>query len=346
VSDPAEQTEAAGPAIAPPAPVARPARNLSLDGLKYVCTALIVLHHVSAIVSGGRLGAFLENAAVTALYAFFAVSGYLHGDVGGRGWAWRWGRFKRLVVPYAFWSCIYLVYDELPGVRAVQAMQFHPNWLGVIFAAGAHGILWFLPALLACAVLADIVIRNATIRRLAIALCFAATAIEVWSRIDQRFFAPWIAVRFPYWLLVYLCGMELRALKPGTLSRAWSWILGIVTLAVMAEAGYLNVKAMFYGVRTFTSAEMLLWLVGALLLVYGAANELWPFLNRFAWGRDYLIGIYLSHVLWLAAFMAIVPAATTRPDVWIACGWVFAFTGASLTTMLLLRSRFTRPVVL
>ena len=326
------------------APVsARLARNDTLDGLKYVAAATIVLHHVAAIESGGRLGAFITAAAATALFFFFAVSGYLHGAVGGRGTQWRLTRLTRLGVPYAFWSVVYLVWAQRDLLHGGAA--FTPNPLVVIFFAGAHGILWFLPMLLACALVCDAVIRDGRSRRIAIVACAAAVLVVVWSGIDAAVPAAWVNfVRAPLWLLAYLGGMEIRGMAgEGTPSARLAW-LGVVAAL---GAGALGAVAGRSPSPLFLTAEMALWTSGALLVLLGAAAGVrWLGVAKLAWGRDYLIGIYLCHVLWLAGFIALVSPNSINPALWIPAAWVFVFTGASLTTWALKSFRLTRPVVL
>lgn len=320
------------------------ARNDTLDGLKYGAAAAIVLHHVAAIESGGRLGAFVSASAATALFFFFAVSGYLHGGIGKRGVAWRLRRLRRLGIPYAFWSAVYLVWGQrslLTGGR-----PFLPNPLLVVFFAGANGILWFLPMLLACALLCDVVVSDSRSRRVAMGLCVLVAFLLVWTgvvaSVKNVTWADFVLA--PAWLFTYLAGMEVRAA-----SALPTPSLGLAALAVVAVVGVGVVRVLGGPVPSpaYETVEIVLWSGGSILVLLGAASGIkWLGVAKLAWGRDYLIGIYLSHVMWLVLFIALVSPNSMNPALWIPVAWAFTFTGASLTTWVLKSIPLTRPVVI
>ncbi len=277
----------------------------------------------------------------TALFFFFAVSGYLHGAVGGRGAAWRWRRFTRLAVPYALWSVVYLAV----GQRALLhgGALYLPKPLMVIFFAGAHGILWFLPMLLACALLTDILVRSARSRMIAILVCIVAiVALYVVGTTS----IPTSMLNFalaPRYLLAYLGGMEVRARAP----LAWrrSVVMGIAIVSIVA-VGVLRVTGGGFPVPVSATLETALWIIGALTVLLGAASGMhWFGAARLAWGREYFLGIYVTHVLWLGAFFTVVPPDRWPPAIWILACWAFCFTGAPLTTFALRSFRLTRPMV-
>lgn len=317
-------------------------RNATLDGLRYVAAAAIVLHHVAAHEAASRIGAFLVASAATALFFFFGVSGYLHGEIGGRGRAWRWRRFKRLAVPYALWSVVYLAVGQRAMVHG--GPPFLPNPILVIFFAGAHGILWFLPMLLACALLCDVLIRGARSRRIAIVLCVVAT---VGIYIVGTSGVPANMVNFalaPRWFLVYLGGMEIRSRVP---SSSIAPLAGVTAIGSIAAVGVLRVFGGHLPVPVSATIETALWVIGALAVLLGAtAGMTWFGAARLAWGREYFLGIYVTHVLWLGAFFTLVPPDALRPAVWILVAWVFCFSGASMTTYALKSFRLTRPMVM
>jgi surface polysaccharide O-acyltransferase-like enzyme len=320
-------------------------RNATLDGLKYVAAAMIVLHHVSDYEAAGRLGTFLSTSAVTALFFFFALSGYLHGPVGGRGGAWRIERLKRLGIPYAVWSAVYLLWGERAALLHGTALVPLPNPFVLVFFAGAHGILWFLPMLLFCALASDLLIRDARSRRVAIALCAAVTLALIWSGMAAAVTdVTWHDFALAsLWLLTYLGGMEVRAAKrlPKPSVRV-AWVAAVPILG----AGLLSVEASHFAPPLATTLVYAFLTAGALALVLGAASGFeWFGVARFAWGRDYLIGIYLSHVIWLSTLARLVPPAALVPAVWIPLVWALSFAGASLTTWAFLSFRITRPIV-
>jgi peptidoglycan/LPS O-acetylase OafA/YrhL len=319
-------------------------RNDTLDGLKYVAAAMIVLHHVAGNQLGSIVGIFLYYSAVTSLFFFFAVSGYLHGAVGERGGAWRLGRLYRLGVPYAFWSLVYLVWGQ-KDLLLHGGPPFLPNPALVIFFAGAHGILWFLLVLLACALLSDVFVGGARSRRIGIALCVVVTLALYWSGVAGTTPPEWqnfvLASRY---LLVYLGGMEIRAMAPFRApSRARAGALVAVTIV---GVGIVGIVSGLLPVPLALTLETTLWSGCVFAVLAGAASGMrWFGTARLAWGREYLIGVYLSHVIWLATFVRFVPPSSLPPALWIPAGWVFCFAGASATTWALLTIPFTRPVV-
>lgn len=316
-------------------------RNATLDGLKYAAAATIILHHVAAHQSGSSIGAFLVASAATALFFFFAVSGYLHGEVGGRGGAWRKQRFVRLAVPYALWSVVYLAVGERALVHGGPA--YLPNPIKVVFFAGAHGILWFLPMLLACALVTDVLIRGARSRRIAIGLCIVATVVLYsvgtnWASADMLNF-----VLAPRWFLVYLGGMEIRS---WTCRAAPSGIIVLLAAGCAVAVGILRVAGGSLPTPVSATLETTLWVVGALAFLWGASWGMgWLGAASLAWGRDYFLGIYVTHVLWLGAFFTLIPPDALPPAIWIVLGWVFCFTGASLSTYALKSFRLTKRMV-
>jgi fucose 4-O-acetylase-like acetyltransferase len=324
--------------VAPTAPLQR---NATLDGMKYVAAVTIVLHHVAAHESGSSIGAFLVAAAATALFFFFAASGYLHGDVGGRGRTWLWRRFKRLAIPYALWSVVYLVVAQRALIGGGE--PYLPNPLLVIFFAGAHGILWFLPMLLACAVLTDLLVRGDRSRRIGIGLCVVATVVVY--VIGTRD-VPVGLVNFvlaPRWLLVYLGGMEIRAHAPrGSVATP----AGVAGIAAVLAVGAVHVVDGASLSASAQSIETLLWVVGSLAILLATIDGArWWGVARLDWGRDYFLGIYVTHVLWLGTFFTVIPADSWPPALWILAGWLFCVAGASLTTFVLKSFRLTRPMV-
>ncbi len=318
-------------------------RNVTLDGLKYVAAAAIVLHHVSA-GAGGRLGAFMTAAPLWALFFFIAASGYLHGGVGDRGPAWLRKRLVRLGVPYATWTVVYLVWGQRNLL--IGGPPFLPNAFRVVFFAGANEILWVLPLLLYCAVAAELLVHNSIQRRITIGACILLTlALYQFAPLREIYTGPvQHFILAPRWFAVYLGGMELRALgemrPPGLLARA------AFPVSVLA-AGTVGV---LYGDLTrplSITVQTVLWSIGAFVLLWGAASGVtWLGVGRLAWGSDYLIGVYVSHVLWLQLFLALVPRAGGLPgSVWIAAGWAFTLAGATLTTLALKSNKVTRPIV-
>jgi len=188
-------------------------------------------------------------------------------------------------------------------------------------------------------------VRGARSRRVAIVLCAAVTLVLLWSGIAAAVTdVTWRNFALAsLWLLTYLGGMEVRAaarLPRPTTGLAW------LTAVPIVGAGFLAVEAARFAPPLATTLLYALLTAGALLLVLGAASGLhWFGVARLAWGRDYLIGIYLSHVIWLSTLAKLVPPSALVPAVWIPLVWALSFAGACLTTWALLSFRITRAAV-
>lgn len=314
--------------------------NATLDGMKYVAAVTIVLHHVAAHDSASAVGAFFVASAATALFFFFAVSGHLHGEVGGRGKAWLRRRFKRLAIPYALWSAVYLIVGQ--RTLAGGGEPFLPNPLLVIFFAGAHGILWFLPMLLACAVLTDLLVRGSRSRRIGIILCVVATIVVYLIGTSGVSAGMVNFVLAPRWLLVYLAGMEIRALAPrGSLAMP----AAAVGIGAMVAVGVARVVDGASLSAAASSAETLLWVAGSLAILLATVDGAqWWGVARLEWAETTSWGS-TSRMSSGWAFFTVIPADSWPPGLWILVCWLFCVAGASLTTFVLKSFRLTRPMV-
>lgn len=330
--------------ITPPTPIKIPNvqyRNKLLDGLKYLAAISIVLHHVAASGKTG-LGFFLTSAPLWGLFFFFIVAGYLHGPIGDRGWDWTKKRFVRLGLPYLFWSVVYIAYQYL---LLGDAATF-PKALNLIFFGGAHGLLWALPMLFYCALFVEVFVKNKTARRLLIVLGIAATAgIYYYVPLGQVYASPLQHfILGPRWLFVYLLGMEIRSMKKINLP---SWMLFLTAPILILSAGILG----FLTRTAWTSPLVIipataLWILAALnLLIIAKDNKSYAGIEKLWWGKDYLLGVYLSHVIWLGIFISLVPQNIISGNLWILSGWLFCIVGATLTTIVLKSFKFTARFV-
>lgn len=322
-------------------------RNQTLDGLKYVAAGGIVLHHTAAYArnAGSTLGAFLVAFPVAALFFFFAVSGYFHGETGTRGGAWLWRRVVRLGGPYVIWSVFYFLWFQRHMLRG--GAPFVPKIWAVVFLAGAHGILWSLAMLVYCAVLVELLVKTATLRRVALGVAIAATLAMYWFGPNDVFGASPYAnfIYAPRWIVAYLAGMEVRALGPR--KTPW-WVYEAAAVASLFAVGYFRLQSARFSAATVLTVETTLWTLGALLVLQGAiSGTKWFGAEKLGWGRDYLIGIYVSHVLWLEIYVAAVPPTKALWGApWIAGTWAFCMIASTVTVALLKSNRFTRPAVI
>lgn len=336
----AETTGAGSPEVPPPA---EKTRNPVLDGLKYAAAAGIVLHHVSAR-AGGLLGSFLVAFPVAALFLFFAISGYLHGDVGVRGPKWLGRRVLRLAVPYVVWSVFYLAWRNLPILYGARA--FAPPAWEVVFFAGAHGILWSLAMLVYCAVVIELFVHNAAQRRIALGVAVLATLAIYWFGPNGAIAASPMANFFyaPRWFIAYLGGMEIRAIGA---KKTPTWFYTSAVAASMLIVGLFRLENSLFSPSLVLTVETALWVTGALLILYGAVSgNRWFGVERLAWGKDYLVGVYVSHVLWLEIIAAAVPPTQSMLGApWIIAAWAFCMLMSTLTVAALRSNRITRWAV-
>lgn len=317
-------------------------RNATIDGLKYVAAAGIVLHHVAAN-PGGRIATFLMVAPLWSLFFFFAVSGYFHGELGDRGARWLLRRIARLGVPYAIWSALLLAWSQREVLRGAPLLL--PRATDVVFFAGAHGILWSLPMLIYCAILVELLARNALMRRVLLVLAIAGTVALYWSPAWGAVTASPIAnfLLASRWLVAYLGGMEVRASSLRTAApKALLWLAP----AAMAAVGLLRLGSSLLDSRVHTTLETTLWIGTTLAILWGARNGLeWFGVKRLAWGKDYLIGVYITHILWLQFFFTLVPPSTVTSIVWVPLMWAVCLGAASLTVWVLRSNKITRVMV-
>lgn len=321
-------------------------RNPVLDGLKYAAAAGIVLHHVSAYARniGSVLGSFLVAFPVAALFLFFAISGYFHGETGTRGWKWLGRRVLRLAVPYTIWSVFYLAWRNLPTLKGGPI--FAPRLWETVFFAGAHGILWSLAMLIYCAVIIELFVHNATQRRIALGVAVLATLAIFWFAPNDIIGASPLAnfIYGPRWVVAYLGGMEIRALGP---RKTPAWFYTVTVLASMLLVGIFRLENPLFSTPVILTVETTLWTVGALLILQGAVSgNRWFGVDRLAWGKDYLVGVYISHVLWLEIIAETVPPNHMMLGApWIIAAWAFCMLMATLTVAALRSNRITRWAV-
>lgn len=315
-------------------------RNPVFDGLKLLSAASIVLLHVAGSYPAHRghfLSGFVTSATYGALFVFFGVSGYFHGSVGTRGWKWLAQRFERLAVPYAVWSGAYLIWDYYHAIQP-------PKWVNVLFFAGANELLWSLPMLFISATLAELFARTRR-RRQILLVVLGALSVASCLLLPPQWYANaarqfiW-GVRWPF---MYVLGMEIRAAR----LKSAGWVLPAVALVAILLSGVLGAFDLTeYPLRLYTLQATVIYAVGAAALLLAAhAGFRWFGVERLAWGGQFLLGIYVSHYLWLNWVLRVLPTSAMRMRVWVPVVWVGVF-GAALATSWVLRSiRSTRAFV-
>ena len=157
---------------------------------------------------------------------------------------------------------------------------FLPHPLLVVFFAGAHGVLWFLPMLLACAVLTDLLVRGSRSRRFLIVVCVVAT-VAVYLVGTSDFPRPRQLRTRAALALVYLGGMEIRAhAQRGFLATAAA-VVGIAALVSVGAARVVDGASVS---AAASSVETVLWVVGSLAILLATIDGTrWWGVERLEW---------------------------------------------------------------
>ena len=259
---------------------------------------------------------------------------------------WLRKRFTRLAVPYGVWSVVYLLFWEGYHLYSRQPL-FVPNPVRTVFFAGADEVLWSLPWLFACAALAETFARTPFQRRALLAVG-GGVQLAVWVLVPASALPNYGLRQFiegGRWLFIYLAGMELRAAE-NIRWRARTWVA--IGAACLAGAG--TVAIFTHAQPTTLVGQIVMALlcggVAFSAMAGSRARATWFGAANLAWGGDYLLGIYVSHHLWLDILARAFPGhQSVSPVLWIPFAWAVCFGGAVLVTRALLSSPWTRTAV-
>lgn len=300
---------------------ARP-RETGIDATKVVAAALVLFQHVTGALASRALApaalVFVNALSWSAVPIFFAASGALFGRrVAGPGFdrrEWAARRLRRILLPYAAWSAIYLV-----RARLLAGTDIKVDWVGVIFRGGAFYTLWFLPVLVWVTVSTVLLARDRrSLARLAGAaalLTVAGVALprEVVARVPELLaLALWLAPNLAVfsasaWLGA---GGELQVPRRVLAGAALACVLVSGSLAVVAASHpwYPSLRA---GALAF--AEVVAVLVIALALGSRAPSR--PAISRLA---ALAFGFYLVQGGVLETFIRHVRITALPPVEWMA----------------------------
>lgn len=320
-------------------------RDPVVDGLKFVAAGAIVMVHVAMRREPVGVAMFTEQVSYSALYFFFLVSGYFHGPLGTRGPSWLKQRFVRLGVPYLVWSLVFVGWWNIYHLAKGWG-PYIPDPVRFLFFAGGAEVLWSLPWLFACAVLAEGFARSPKMRG-GLLVVAAAVQLGVWFLLPAWAMPNWSIRQYidgGRWVFMYVLGMQLREAHalPGS-PRTWGLIALVASLVAGAIAWQLTAqpKAPIAQLAVFC----LNGAVAAALLAGAKVGGKWLGAGRLAWGGDYLLGVYVSHLIWLDILVFFVDPYSMPVVLWLVLGWAVAFGMAVLVTRLLLASRWTRLAV-
>lgn len=319
-------------------------RNPTIDGMRVVAAASVVMIHVCAVylqAAGPDFSVRLvDSLANWGLPFFFCVSGYLHArsrSAAESPGSWRKTRLVRLGLPYAAWSVVYLAYETWASLQLGHGI---PPWnaLSVLFFGGASSTLWFLPAALYSALVVS-VLPN---RRALLSLMGLAFAVEILmfsglAPLPDHFFIS----RFPLGFICYVAGY-LIGKSPGITQPRRGSVAGIVAVLLVLPSALAHAWALTAGGPTdlaryvgWASAHILS-VVGVLILVWVASRSSGE-LTRLAPYAPLSMGVYLSHTLFAKVAVLVWPPSAIQPLLWVVA--VFAIVlGASLVTTRLMSS--------
>jgi surface polysaccharide O-acyltransferase-like enzyme len=325
-------------------------RNRILDGAKLAAAASIVLLHVASSVRATTTDPFWPSFIVQmmnwSLYLFFAVSGYFHGSLGNSGRKWLRDRVLRLGVPYVFWSCVYLAWTAATRFATHQPF-IPPDPVRVVLFAGARDVLWSLPMLVYLAVVTELAVKTAMARRVGIAAAIALMIAVYWllpsAQWPQNSLVYFILA--PRYLALYLIGMEVRSWptqRPARVSTYYGLCLAGAAYMAAAAGGLLAIQNAVVSLTVFSFVNAAI----AFALLRAGSLDLPLFgLQRLAWGGSYLLGVYVSHYLWLEVWTILTHRASIPDAVSILAGWCFCFGLAMLTVAVVRRIPYLRATV-
>ena len=253
-------------------------------------------------------------------------------------------RLGRVYVPFLFWSLIYALLLAFKHFVAGQPIVI-PHWS--IIYTGGHEHLWFLPYLMVVTVIGAVLVRllqNDSAAR------WLTVSVLVASGIFLCFIPE------PAWIAQRAYDVETwRYAFRATPTVCWSLALALATStggriprsAPMLAVGGAILMALALGLQHFYGSIKALRSLAGLGLVLIAlmplCSPLWERIGRL--GR-YSFGIYLSHVVFLRVIVLWADRYGWAPSLTLdVISFVIAFAGASVLSVLLHKSKYTRWTV-
>ena len=326
-------------------PEATPAQqNARVDGfdvLRLLCVLGVVVLHVAAqaeLVTGSAAMTALGESMRWSTPALFVISGFLAGSAPARAFFTALGRrAKRLLVPYAFWTVVYvavaMVVDHSPA----------PTLFAVVFMGGSQYSthLWFLVTLMICVPI-GLLLKN----RWA-SLCAVVIGLAL---LGARYLTGWttpldwqISLYYPFlnWLELYLLGVlagQWWTRSPTRAFSAWLTVAAPVAIAVGVSAAveWTVGGTSLAGFVTLAAVAVALTLVARVSA--GVSRQVSAVSST-------ALGVYIVHPLFMAAFGRIVPVAAIGPWAWVAVATVCVAALSIAVTLALARMPFVRRVV-
>jgi len=328
-----------------PAPAVATNRLALLDTVRLVAAIGIVWIHAASSPLGKAL--YPIGMFGVPFYTFVALlfaGRALSRDPSRSLLSYAGSRLFRIYLPFLFWTVIYVLLGGLKA-RVSHEPIAPPGW--AVFYAGGYTHLWFLPYLLCLTLIGAVIFRLVEKRAMPRAICaLLFIALGVAACFLQK--PAWIAQRGDD---AYFWDYTFRALPTAC------WSIALMLLSVFGGKLPRSSSTVAFGGGVLFATAIALALIFAPLAVFRAVAGLGciavallpiasPLITRIGWLGRYSYGIYLSHV----AFLRVIQIATARihaptslaMDI---ASFALAFMGASLLSVLLSRSAWTRWTV-
>ncbi len=314
-----------------------------LDAMRVVAAIGIIWVHAAQSAAGKQLNPIGTFGVpfYTYLAVLFMARGLTRTDQQRSLGVYILSRLYRVYLPFLFWSAIYLALQETKGFLETHHL---PNLHWHVLYYGGHEHLWFLPYLLVVTVVGAILVcllhdRPRARRTVSIVLVLLGVASCFWkqpawieARIDDVEFWRYAFRAMP--TVFFSIALALETASRGTLPRSTPQVatggLFLVLLALMLQVSEGPLKAL----RTCAGFGVLLI---ALLPIHA------PFWERVGRLGRYSYGIYLSHLLFIRIVVLWMHRYEVRPSLTLdVLTFVFAFVSASVLSVLMSQSKYTR----
>ncbi|WP_207426220.1 acyltransferase [Pedobacter sp. SYSU D00535] len=284
------------------------------DNMRVLATvSMILLHVISPILykfgnASWQLwhaGNLIDSAVRFCVPVFVMLSGALLLGKDFRLKDFLVKRLLRVVLPFVFWSGIYIVYDLLMGKSRMVGLA---NWLVLKVQAGAAYHLWYIYMIVGLYLFIPILnkwIKHCSQKEIQYFLCIWFTTLMLNQSLFSRF-KPAIELSYFSGFLGYLVlGYYLSTVQFANIAKAVSisfLLLGVgITATAWGTFHYSAEEGRFVGILYgFLTPNVLLTSAGVFILV----RLLTPQKKRDRKLRDFICtysyGIYLVHVLVLS----------------------------------------------
>ena len=124
-------------------------RNCSIDIFRYICAVMVIAIHTNPFLDASKKLGYIFSQIVPRIGVpfFFAVAGYFYIQKLERGETPFFSYFKRLLITYFIWSCLYDIIDFVQWGH-LNPKNFITSCVIQFIITGSHYHFWFFPALI------------------------------------------------------------------------------------------------------------------------------------------------------------------------------------------------------